>query len=293
MEILDGKKIAAEIRNEIAEKVKEIKNKGAKIPHLAAVLVGEDPASQTYVNHKVRDCENVGFKSTLLQYNTDISEEFLLAKIEELNNDPDIDGFIVQLPLPVHISTPKVINSVDPKKDVDGFHPINIGRMAKNLPAFIPATPNGILMLLQKYQIDTKGKHCVVLGRSEIVGSPMSILLARKGYPGNCTVTICHRCTTDIPSFTRRADILISALGMPGFVPADMVKEGAVVIDVGTTRVKDETKKSGFALKGDVEFNEVAEKCSYITPVPGGVGPLTRASLLWNTLLAAEKSIYS
>lgn len=293
MEILDGKKIAAEIRNEIAEKVKEIKNKGAKIPHLAAVLVGEDPASQTYVNHKVRDCENVGFKSTLLQYNTDISEEFLLNKIEELNNDPDIDGFIVQLPLPVHISTPKVINAVDPKKDVDGFHPINLGRMAKNLPAFIPATPNGILMLLQKYQIDTKGKHCVVLGRSEIVGSPMSILMARKGYPGNCTVTICHRCTTDIPSFTRSADILISALGMPGFVTADMVKEGAVVIDVGTTRVKDETKKSGFSLKGDVEFNEVAEKCSFITPVPGGVGPLTRASLLWNTLLAAEKSIYS
>lgn len=293
MEILDGKKIATEIRNEIAEKVKEIKNKGAKIPHLAAVLVGEDPASQTYVNHKVRDCENVGFKSTLLQYNTDISEEFLLNKIEELNNDPDIDGFIVQLPLPVHISTPKVINAVDPKKDVDGFHPINLGRMAKNLPAFIPATPNGILMLLQKYQIDTKGKHCVVLGRSEIVGSPMSILMARKGYPGNCTVTICHRCTTDIPSFTRSADILISALGMPGFVTADMVKEGAVVIDVGTTRVKDETKKSGFSLKGDVEFNEVAEKCSFITPVPGGVGPLTRASLLWNTLLAAEKSIYS
>lgn len=292
MQILDGKKVAAEIRVEIAGKVNEIKARGEKTPHLAAILVGEDPASQTYVSHKVKDCENVGFKSTLLTFNADISEDYLLGKIETLNSDPDIDGFIVQLPLPVHISVPKVINAVKPEKDVDGFHPVNLGRMAKNIPAFIPATPNGILMLLQKYQIDTKGKHCVVLGRSEIVGSPMSILMARKGYPGDCTVTVCHRCTVDIPSHTRRADIIISALGMPGFVKGDMVKEGAVVIDVGTTRVEDKTKKSGYSLKGDVEFDEVAPKCSYITPVPGGVGPLTRASLLYNTLLAAQKTIY-
>lgn len=292
MQILDGKKVAAEIRDEIAGKVKEIKAKGGKTPHLAAILVGEDPASQTYVSHKVKDCESVGFKSTLLAFDAGISEEYLLEKIETLNNDPDIDGFIVQLPLPAHISVPKVINAVKPEKDVDGFHPVNLGRMAKNLPAFVPATPNGILMLLQKYQIETKGKHCVVLGRSEIVGSPMSILMARKGYPGDCTVTVCHSRTVDIPSHTRRADIIISALGMPGFVKGDMVKEGVVVIDVGTTRVEDKTKKSGYTLKGDVEFDEVAPKCSYITPVPGGVGPLTRASLLYNTLLAAEKTIY-
>ncbi len=293
MQILDGNKVAAEIRQEISEKVEIFKNEGGKIPHLAAILVGEDPASQTYVNHKVKDCESVGFKSTLLRYQSDITETQLITVIHELNNNPDIDGFIVQLPLPVHITVANVIAAIDPAKDVDGFHPINIGRMAKNLPALIPATPNGILMLLQKYQIETKGKHCVVLGRSDIVGSPMSILMSRRGYPGDCTVTVCHRSTVDIPSHTRRADILISALGMPGFVKKDMVKEGAVVIDVGTTRVVDQTRKSGFALKGDVEFSEVAEKCSYITPVPGGVGPLTRASLLYNTLLAAQKTIYS
>ncbi len=293
MQILDGNKVAAEIRQEISEKVEIFKSEGGKIPHLAAILVGEDPASQTYVNHKVKDCESVGFKSTLLRYQSDITETQLITIIHELNNNPDIDGFIVQLPLPVHITVANVIAAIDPAKDVDGFHPINIGRMAKNLPALIPATPNGILMLLQKYQIETKGKHCVVLGRSDIVGSPMSILMSRRGYPGDCTVTVCHRCTVDIPGHTRRADILISALGMPGFVKVDMVKEGAIVIDVGTTRVVDQTRKSGFALKGDVEFSEVAEKCSYITPVPGGVGPLTRASLLYNTLLAAQKTIYS
>jgi methylenetetrahydrofolate dehydrogenase (NADP+) / methenyltetrahydrofolate cyclohydrolase len=292
MVLLDGKKVAAEVRQEIAEKVEAIKARGGKIPHLAAVLVGEDPASQTYVNHKVKDCESVGFKSSLLLYDTDISEEQLLNKIHDLNNDPDVDGFIVQLPLPSHISVPKVIAAIDPAKDVDGFHPINIGRMAKNLPALIPATPNGILMLLQKYKIETSGKHCVVLGRSDIVGTPMSILMSRRAYPGDCTVTICHSRTVDIQDHTLRADIIISALGIPGFLKGSMVKEGAIVIDVGTTRVVDETKKSGFSLKGDVEFDEVAEKCSYITPVPGGVGPLTRASLLFNTLLAAEKTLY-
>jgi methylenetetrahydrofolate dehydrogenase (NADP+) / methenyltetrahydrofolate cyclohydrolase len=292
MELLDGKKAAAEVRQEIAEKVEAIKKRGGKTPHLAAVLVGEDPASQTYVNHKVKDCESVGFKSTLLLFGTDISETELLNNIYDLNHDADVDGFIVQLPLPAHISVSKVIAAIDPAKDVDGFHPINIGRMAKNLPALIPATPNGILMLLEKYKIETKGKHCVVLGRSDIVGTPMSILMSRKAYPGNCTVTVCHSNTVDIAGHTRRADIIVAALGMPGFVKGDMVKEGAVVIDVGTTRVVDTTKKSGFSLKGDVEFDEVAPKCSYITPVPGGVGPLTRASLLYNTLLAAEKTIY-
>lgn len=292
MQLLDGKKAAAEILQEIAGKATQIKKDGGKIPHLAAILVGRDPASQTYVNHKVTDCQNVGFKSTLLQYNSEITEQELLKTISKLNDDPDVDGFIVQLPLPAHIYVPKVIEAINPAKDVDGFHPINIGRMTKNMPALIPATPNGILMLLQKYQIETKGKHCVVLGRSDIVGTPISILMSRKGYPGDCTVTVCHRNTKDIPGHIRQADILISALGMPGFVKGDMVKEGVVVIDVGTTRVADNTKKSGFSLKGDVEFDEVAPKCSYITPVPGGVGPLTRASLLYNTLLAAEKRIY-
>lgn len=292
MQLLDGKKAAAEILQEIAGKATQIKKDGGKIPHLAAILVGRDPASQTYVNHKVTDCQNVGFKSTLLQYNSEITEQELLKTISKLNDDPDVDGFIVQLPLPAHIYVPKVIEAINPAKDVDGFHPINIGRMTKNIPALIPATPNGILMLLQKYQIETKGKHCVVLGRSDIVGTPISILMSRKGYPGDCTVTVCHRNTKDIPGHIRQADILISALGMPGFVKGDMVKEGVVVIDVGTTRVADNTKKSGFSLKGDVEFDEVAPKCSYITPVPGGVGPLTRASLLYNTLLAAEKRIY-
>ena len=293
MQLLDGKKIAREIRNELAEKVQARQAAGKKVPHLAAILVGEDPASKTYVNMKVKDCHEVGYDSTLEQLPANISEAELLEAVEKMNLDQDIDGFIVQLPLPKHISVQKVINTIHPEKDVDGFHPINTGRMVKNLPAFVAATPNGIMMLLERYQIETAGRHCVVLGRSEIVGSPMSILMGRKGYPGNATVTLCHSVTLDIKSHTRQADILIAALGIPGFVTADMVKEGAVVIDVGTTRVEDPTKKSGYALKGDVDFEQVAEKCSYITPVPGGVGPLTRASLMFNTMLAAEKEIYS
>lgn len=293
MQLLDGKKIAREIRNELAEKVQARQAAGKKVPHLAAILVGEDPASKTYVNMKVKDCHEVGYDSTLEQLPANISEAELLEAVEKMNLDQDIDGFIVQLPLPKHISVQKVINTIHPEKDVDGFHPINTGRMVKNLPAFVAATPNGIMMLLERYQIETAGRHCVVLGRSEIVGSPMSILMGRKGYPGNATVTLCHSVTLDIKSHTRQADLLIAALGIPGFVTADMVKEGAVVIDVGTTRVEDPTKKSGYALKGDVDFEQVAEKCSYITPVPGGVGPLTRASLMFNTMLAAEKEIYS
>ena len=292
MQILDGKQVAAEIRSEIAGEVKKLIEKGLKKPHLAAILVGDDPASETYVNYKVKDCQQVGFDSTLVRYDNKVSEKDLLDKIEEINQNEDIDGLIVQLPLPDHIDPNKVTFKIKPEKDVDGFHPVNVGRMAKNLPAFISATPNGILMLLKRYDIDTTGKHTVVVGRSEIVGSPMSILMARKAFPGNATVTLCHSRTKDIKSHTIQADILIAAIGKPGFIKEDMVKEGAVVIDVGTTRVKDETKKSGFRLKGDVDFETVAPRCSYITPVPGGVGPLTRASLLWNTLLAAKKEIY-
>lgn len=292
MILLDGKKIAAEIKNEIAEKVAARKQENKKAPHLAAFLIGDDPASESYVNYKVKDCAEVGFKSSLFRYDADITEDFLLKKIEEANQDPDLDGFIVQLPLPKQIDAQKVTFAIKPEKDVDGFHPINVGRMAKGLPAYISATPNGILMLLERYQVPTEGKHCVVVGRSDIVGSPMSILMARKLYPGNATVTLCHSRTPDIKSHTLQADILIAAIGKPGFVTEDMVKEGAVVIDVGTTRVKDDSRKSGFRLKGDVEFEPVAAKASHITPVPGGVGPLTRASLLWNTLLAAEGKIY-
>ena len=292
MILLDGKKIAAEIKKEIADKVAARKQENKKVPHLAAFLIGNDPASESYVNYKVKDCEQVGFKSSLFRFDTDLNEEFLLQKIEEANQNPDIDGFIVQLPLPDHIDPQKVTFSIKPEKDVDGFHPINVGRMAKGLPAYISATPNGILMLLERYQVPTEGKHCVIVGRSDIVGSPMSILMARKLYPGNATVTLCHSRTPDIKSHTLQADILIAAIGKPGFVTEDMVKEGAVVVDVGTTRVKDESKKSGFSLKGDVDFEPVAAKASHITPVPGGVGPLTRASLLWNTLLAAEGAIY-
>lgn len=292
MILLDGKKIAAEIKKEIAEKVAAKKQENKKVPHLAAFLIGNDPASESYVNYKVKDCQEVGFKSSLFRYDADISEEFLLQKIEEANRNPDIDGFIVQLPLPEQINPQKVTFTIKPEKDVDGFHPINVGRMTKGLPAYISATPNGILMLLERYQVPTEGKHCVVVGRSDIVGSPLSILMARKLYPGNATVTLCHSRTPDIKSHTLQADILIAAIGKPGFITQEMVKEGAVVIDVGTTRVKDESKKSGFSLKGDVDFEPVAAKASYITPVPGGVGPLTRASLLWNTLLAAEGAIY-
>lgn len=292
MLLLDGKKTAQEIKNELAAKVQSVKTAGGKVPHLAAVLVGNDGGSQTYVAHKVKACEEVGFDSTLLRYEDSITEEELLAVVDRLNSDPAIDGFIVQLPLPKHISVDKVIERIDPSKDVDGFHPVNFGRMASNLPAYIPATPFGIHELIRRYDIPTDGKHCVVVGRSHIVGSPISILMARADYPGNATVTLCHSRTKDLASFTKAADILIAATGRPESISADMVKEGAVVIDVGTTRVPDASKKQGFSLKGDVKFDEVAPKCSYITPVPGGVGPMTIASLLWNTWLAAQKSVY-
>jgi len=292
-EIIDGKITSAEIKQEIAEKVKQIIKDGGKVPHLAAVLVGDDGASQTYVNGKVKACELVGFKSTLLKFDSDISEEKLLEVVDDLNNDDDVDGYIVQLPLPKHISSRKVIERIRPEKDVDGFHPINIGRMVLGLPAYISATPLGILKLIERYKIETEGKECVIIGRSDIVGTPMSNLLSRKKYPGNCTVTLCHSRTKDIKALSQKADIVIAALGKPEFLTADMVKEGAVVFDVGVTRVPDATKKRGYALKGDVKFDEVFKKASYITPVPGGVGPMTIASLLYNTLLASQKAIYS
>ena len=291
--LLDGKKTSAEIREEIAQQVQEIRIHNGKIPHLAAVLVGTDGASETYVNSKVKACEECGFASTLKRFDNDISEEELLQVIEDINNDPDIDGLIVQLPLPPHISVQKVTDRIKAEKDVDGFHPMNVGRMAKNLPSYVAATPFGILELIKRYNIETQGKHCVVIGRSEIVGSPMSMLMSRNAYPGNCTVTLCHSKTANIKELTLQADIIIVALGRPGFLTADMVKDGVVVIDVGITRVKDETKKSGFALKGDVDFIEVEKKSSYITPVPGGVGPMTIASLLYNTLQASRKSVYN
>jgi methylenetetrahydrofolate dehydrogenase (NADP+)/methenyltetrahydrofolate cyclohydrolase len=290
--ILDGKQISLQIRQEIAEEVKLMKQIGQRVPHLVAVLVGNDGASETYVNHKVKDCEEVGFRSSLYRYEASISEDELLQIVDAINQDAEVDGLIVQLPLPKHISVDKIIAKILPEKDVDGFHPVNLGRMVKGWPAYMPATPNGIVELLKRNTIETAGKHCVVIGRSQIVGLPISILMGRNGYPGNCTVTLCHSKTKDIPAVTRQADILIAAIGIPGFVKGDMVKEGAVVIDVGTTRVTDATKKAGFSLKGDVLYEEVFDKCSYITPVPGGVGPMTRASLLQNTLLAAKKKIY-
>ncbi|MFL5730885.1 MAG: bifunctional 5,10-methylenetetrahydrofolate dehydrogenase/5,10-methenyltetrahydrofolate cyclohydrolase [Cytophagaceae bacterium] len=290
--ILDGKKVSDQILMDITEEVSKLKKKGHKIPHLAAILVGSDGASETYVAHKVKACEKIGFKSSLFRYDTTLTEEELLAKIDEVNQDSDIDGLIVQLPLPRHITVEKVVERISPEKDVDGFNPINIGRMNKNLPAYIAATPHGVLMLLEKYNIKTFGKHCVMVGRSHIVGSPMSILMARDAEPGNCTVTLCHKYTQNLELYTRQADILIVAVGIPGLIRADMVKEGAVVIDVGITRVKDESKKSGFALKGDVDFDKVAPVCSYITPVPGGVGAMTIASLMQNTLLSAKGEIY-
>ncbi|QMU29364.1 bifunctional 5,10-methylenetetrahydrofolate dehydrogenase/5,10-methenyltetrahydrofolate cyclohydrolase [Adhaeribacter radiodurans] len=290
--LIDGKKTSEAIKQEIAEEVAQIKEQGGKIPHLAAILVGNDGGSLTYVNNKVLACEKVGFKSTLIHLEDSVTEEELLAKVNELNNDADVDGFIVQLPLPKHISAEKVNEILLPEKDVDGFHPVNVGRMVLNLPAYLPATPNGILELLKRYDIETSGKHCVVIGRSNIVGSPMSIMMAKNAKPGNCTVTLCHSRTVNLPEITRTADIIIAAIGIPEFVTADMVKPGAVVIDVGTTRVVSLTKKSGFELKGDVKFDEVASKCSYITPVPGGVGPMTIASLLLNTLRAAKKEVY-
>ncbi len=290
--LIDGKKTSETIKEEIAAEVAQIKEQGGKIPHLAAILVGNDGGSVTYVNNKVLACEKVGFQSTLIRLEETVTEEELLAKVQELNNDADVDGFIVQLPLPKHISAEKVNEILLPEKDVDGFHPVNVGRMVLNLPAYLPATPNGILELLKRYDIETAGKHCVVIGRSHIVGSPMSIMMAKNAKPGNCTVTLCHSRTVNLPEITRTADIIIAAIGIPEFVTADMVKSGAVVIDVGTTRVISLTKKSGFELKGDVKFDEVASKCSYITPVPGGVGPMTIASLLMNTLRAAKKEVY-
>ncbi len=290
-QVLDGKALSEQLKNEIAEEVREIKAKGGKTPHLAAIIVGNDPASETYVNSKIRSCEQVGFKSTHLHLDTAITEEELLKKIDEINLNPDIDGLIVQLPLPKHISVHKVTARISPSKDVDGFHPVNIGRMNKNLPSYISATPYGILTLLERYRIDTFGKHCVVVGRSNIVGSPMSILMSGDRYPGNCTVTLCHRYTQDLANYTRQADILIVAVGIPGLITQDMVKPGAVIVDVGITRVEDASKKSGFSLKGDVEYDTVAPLCSYITPVPGGVGPMTIYALLRNTLISSQKQI--
>ncbi len=292
MILIDGKKTSTEIKNEIAQRVSEIKAADGKVPHLAAVLVGSDGASQTYVGAKVKACEEVGFKSTLVRLDASISEEELLKMVEDINNDSDIDGLIVQLPLPKHISVDKVTNKIKPEKDVDGFTPANVGRMTLNWSAYVAATPYGIIELLKRYQIETAGKHCVVIGRSHIVGSPMSILMGRNGYPGNATVTLTHSKTQNLPEICRTADILIVAIGKPEFVTADMVKPGAVVIDVGIHRIEDASKKSGFRLIGDVKFDEVAEKASAITPVPGGVGPMTIAALLYNTLQSAEKKVF-
>jgi methylenetetrahydrofolate dehydrogenase (NADP+)/methenyltetrahydrofolate cyclohydrolase len=291
MELIDGKKVSAEIKNEIAVEVSNLTNEGKKAPHLAAILVGHDGGSETYVAYKVKDCQEVGFESTLLRFEDDISEDELLVEVNKLNNDPAIDGFIVQLPLPAHISENKIIEAIKPEKDVDGFNPINVGRMSIGLPSFVSATPAGIVELLRRYNITTKGKNCVVIGRSNIVGRPVSILLSQKGDFGDATVTICHSRTANLKEITASADIIIAALGRPEFLTAEMVKEGAVVIDVGTTRVPSTETKSGFRLKGDVKFDEVAEKCSFITPVPGGVGPMTRVSLLLNTLKAAKKEV--
>jgi len=288
MQLIDGKKIASEIKSEIALEVRQMKDKGFKAPHLAAVLVGHDGASETYVAGKVKACEEVGYKSTLVRYEDDVSEETLLETVGELNRNPDIDGFIVQLPLPDHISEQKVIEAIDPQKDVDGFHPINLGRMVIGLPGFISATPAGILELIRRYNIPTSGRNCVVVGRSNIVGKPMSILLSLKTYPGDATVTVCHSRTKDLPGMIRSADIIIAALGKPEFITGNMVRDGAVVIDVGITRVPSAVTRSGFKLIGDVKFDEVAPKCSFITPVPGGVGPMTIVSLLKNTLIAAR-----
>ncbi len=292
MQIIDGKATAAAIKREIADEVAHIVAAGGKRPHLAAILVGHDGGSETYVKNKVIACEQCGFKSTLIRMEDTASEGELLAKVDELNRDADIDGFIVQLPLPRHISEQKVIEAIDYRKDVDGFHPINVGRMAIGLPCYVSATPNGILELLRRYGIVTSGKKCVVLGRSNIVGKPMAQLMMQKHLPGDATVTVCHSHTANVQEECRRADIIIAAIGIPNFVTADMVKPGAVVIDVGTTRVPDISRKSGFRINGDVKFDEVAPLCSYITPVPGGVGPMTICSLMKNTLAAGKKEIY-
>lgn len=292
MELIDGKKIADDIKKEIAIQVEEMVAQRKKRPHLAAILVGHDGGSETYVAHKVKACEQCGFTSTLIRFEDDVTEEKLLETIDELNSNADVDGFIVQLPLPKHISEQKIIEAIDYRKDVDGFHPINVGRMSIGLPCFLSATPAGIIELLRRYNIPTKGANCVVLGRSNIVGKPVATLMMQKGYPGDATVTVCHSATKNLKEICAQADIIIAALGSPGFVTEDMVKPGAVIIDVGTTRVPDATRKSGFRLRGDVDFENVADKCSFITPVPGGVGPMTIVSLMKNTLLAAQHIVY-
>ncbi len=291
-QLLNGKEISAQIKSEIAEEVRQIIRNGGKQPHLAAILIGNDGASETYVAHKIKACEQAGFKSSLFRFKENISEQKLLDKIKEINEDDNIDGLIVQLPLPEHISEEKVIETVDPKKDVDGFHPVNAGRMTLGLPTYIPATPKGILELLKRYNIEISGKHCVIIGRSNIVGRPLSILLSQKNETGNATVTLCHSRTKNLKEISLQADILIAAIGKKEFLTADMVKKDAIVIDVGIHRVKSDKTKSGWKLKGDVKFGEVAGKCSYITPVPGGVGPMTIVSLLQNTLAASKKEIY-
>jgi len=288
MVLLDGIATSAQIRKEIAAAVADLKAAGKKIPHLAAVLVGDNGASLTYVGAKVKACEDVGFRSTLIQKKADITEKELLEVVYDLNRNAEIDGYILQLPFPKHIDDQKILLAVDPAKDVDGFHPENVGRMALNLPCFLPATPAGILELIKRYEVKTEGKNCVVIGRSHIVGLPMSILMQRNDYPGNCTVTLTHSKTKDLRAICADADIIIAAIGKPGYVTADMVKDGAVVIDVGITRIPDPSKKSGFRISGDVKFDEVAPRCSFITPVPGGVGPMTIASLLLNTLSAVK-----
>lgn len=292
MNIIDGKLISQQIKAEIAEEVKAMLAAGKRAPHLAVIIVGHDGGSETYVASKVKSCEEVGFKSTKIAFEDTITEAELLAEIEKLNTNQELDGFIVQLPLPNHISEQKVIEAIDYRKDVDGFHPINVGRMSIGLPCYVSATPSGIMELLKRYEIPTSGKHCVVIGRSNIVGKPVSLLMMQKSNPGDATVTVCHSRTKNLKEITLQADIIIAALGSPEFLTADMVKEGAVIIDVGTTRVPSTETKSGFRLKGDVKFDEVAPKCSYITPVPGGVGPMTIVSLLKNTLLAAKGEIY-
>lgn len=290
MELIDGKKVSAEIQKEIAAEVEKLLKDGHRRPHLAAVLVGHDGGSETYVAYKIKDCEAVGFKSSLIRYEDDVTEKELLSKVHELNEDETLDGFIVQLPLPKHISEQKVIEAINPRKDVDGFHPENVGRMVIGLPSFVSATPYGIVELLKRYKIETSGKNCVIVGRSNIVGRPLSVLMSQKSI--NATVTVAHSRTENLEEVCRNADILVAAIGVPEFIRGNMVKQGAIVIDVGTTRVKTDQTKSGWKLKGDVLFEEVAEKCSFITPVPGGVGPMTRVSLLQNTLLSAKKEIY-
>ncbi len=292
MTLLDGKLLSENIKDELTIAVKEMRAQEKKVPHLVAVLVGENPASQVYVQSKIKSCEQVGFKSSLVRRESDVSEAELLEIVQQLNDDPDVDGFIVQLPLPKHISEERITLAIDHRKDVDGFHPINFGRMAQGLPAFLPATPFGIVEMLRRYNIETAGKHCVVVGRSNIVGTPISILLSRKGYPGDCTVTLTHSRTRDLAAEVRRADIVVAAIGIPNFIQGNWVKEGSVVIDVGINRIDDASRKSGSRLVGDVDFEAVAPKCSFITPVPGGVGLMTVAALLMNTLKACRREIY-